>query len=370
MAKIKVDLKERSYDVLIGANILSDLGKLIDEEKWGKDIFIITDPVVNDLYGDALRRGLKGFKVRTLEIPRGERYKNLKVASKIYDDLVKYSAHRDSLIIALGGGVIGDLAGFVAATYMRGLDYIQVPTTLLAQVDAAIGGKTAVNHPKCKNLIGSFFQPKLVYIDIQTLTTLPAREIRTGLAEVVKYGVIEDADFFKFVEANAHHLNTNAFESPDTLRASLKVWQIIVAESAKIKARVVEKDEREGGLRMILNFGHTIGHALETLTKYKAYNHGEAVAMGMVAAAKVANRRKMIGQDSVQRIISLLEKLGLPTEIERLPSKKIIQALAIDKKVRVGKVQFVLPEKIGKVVIKNNVPLKIAKQVLREIGCT
>jgi 3-dehydroquinate synthase len=252
---------------------------------------------------------------------------------------------------------------------MRGISYIQVPTTLLAQVDAAIGGKTAVNHPKCKNLIGSFFQPKLVHIDIQTLTTLPARELRTGLAEVVKYGVIEDADFFKFLEANSHHLTTKAFESPDTLRASLKVWQTIVAESAKIKARVVEKDEREGGLRMILNFGHTIGHALETLTKYKAYNHGEAVAMGMVAAAKVANRRKMIGQEAVSRIISLLEKLGLPTEIERLPSKKILESLAIDKKVRAGKVQFVLPERIGKVVIKNNVPLKVVRQILKEMGC-
>ncbi|KPJ64445.1 hypothetical protein AMJ44_12825 [candidate division WOR-1 bacterium DG_54_3] len=369
MAKIKVDLKERSYDVLIGTNILADLGGMISGEKWGRDIFIITDPLVNDLYGDALRRGLKSLKHRTLEIPRGERYKNLKIASQIYDDLVKFSAHRDSLIIALGGGVIGDLAGFVAATYMRGINYIEVPTTLLAQVDAAIGGKTAVNHPKCKNLIGSFYQPKLVYIDIQTLTTLPARELRTGLAEVVKYGVIEDADFFKFLEANSHHLTTKAFESPDTLRASLKVWQTIVAESAKIKARVVEKDEREGGLRMILNFGHTIGHALETLTKYKAYNHGEAVAMGMVAAAKVANRRKMIGQEAVARIINLLEKLGLPTEIERLPSQKILEALAIDKKVRAGKVQFVLPERIGKVVVKDNVPLKIVRQILKEIGC-
>ena len=369
MAKIKVELKERSYDILVGSDVLPELGRIVAGEDWGKDIYIITDPLVNDLYGDKLRRGLKAFKVQTLEVPRGERYKNLKVASKLYDDLVKLSAHRDSLIIALGGGVIGDLAGFVAATYMRGINYIQVPTTLLAQVDAAIGGKTAVNHPKCKNLIGCFFQPKLVFIDIQTLTTLPSRELRTGLAEVVKYGGIEDADFFKFLEANSHHLNTNAFESPDTLRAALKVWQIIVTESAKIKAGVVEKDEREAGLRMILNFGHTIGHALETLTKYKEYNHGEAVAMGMVAAAKVANRRRMISQDTVQRIANLLDKLGLPTEIEKLPSKKITRSLAIDKKVRGGKVQFVLPERIGKVVIKDNVPLKIVRQVLREMGC-
>jgi 3-dehydroquinate synthase len=369
MAKIKVDLKERSYEILVGANVLPELGKLIEEEKWGYEIFIITDPLVNDLYGDVLRKGLKAFKHHTLEVPRGERFKNLKVASKLYDELVKRSAHRDSLIIAFGGGVIGDMAGFMAATYMRGINYIQVPTTLLAQVDASIGGKTGVNHPKCKNLIGSFYQPRLVFIDVQTLTTLPARELRTGLAEVVKYGVIEDVDFFKFLEANSHHLNTKAFESPETLRASLKLWQTIVSESAKIKARVVEKDERESGLRMILNFGHTIGHAVETLTKYKAYNHGEAVAIGMVAAAKIANHMKMIGQDSVVRITNLLVKLGLPTEIEGLPSKKILEVLAIDKKVRAGKVQFVLPEKIGKVVIKGDVPLKTVKKVLGEIGC-
>lgn len=369
MARIKVDLKDRSYDILVGVDILPELGKLIEEENWGKDIFIITDPLVNDLYGEVLRKGLKAFKHHTLEIPRGEHYKNLKVVSKLYDDLVKYSAHRDSLIVAFGGGVIGDLVGFVAATYMRGVNYIQVPTTLLAQVDAAIGGKTAVNHPKCKNLIGSFYQPRLVYIDIQTLTTLPARELRTGLAEVVKYGVIEDADFFKFLEANAHHLNTKAFESPDTLRASLRVWQTIVAESAKIKAGIVEKDERETGLRMILNFGHTIGHAIETLTKYKAYNHGEAVAIGMAAAAKVANRMRMLNQESVNRIVDLLNKLGLPTEIDKLPSRKIVELLKIDKKVRAGKVQFVLPERIGKVVIKDNISLKVVRQVLKEMGC-
>jgi len=369
MPKIKVDLNERSYEIFVGTEILPDLGKLIATEEWGKEIFIITDPLVNDLYGDALRKGMKALNVRSIEIPRGERYKNLKVASKIYDQLAKQSAPRDSLIIAFGGGVIGDLAGFAAATYMRGINYIQVPTTLLAQVDAAIGGKTGVNHAKGKNLIGSFYQPKQVFIDIQTLTTLPARELRTGLAEVVKYGVMEDADFFKFLEANSHHLNTKAFEAPDTLRAALKVWQIIVTESAKIKARVVEKDETESGHRMVLNLGHTIGHAIETLTKYKEYNHGEAVAMGLVAAAKIASRMKMIGDEAVNRIKSLLEKLGLPTEIEGLAANKIYKTLMIDKKVRSGKLLFVLPEKIGKVVIKNNVSPKLIKQVLKEMGC-
>lgn len=367
MAKVKVDLKERGYDVIIGTDNLPELGKLIQDEKWGRDIFIITDPLVNDLYGDAIRKGLKS-KSQTLEVPRGERYKNLKIASKLYDELVRLGAHRDSLILALGGGVIGDLAGFVAATYMRGINYVQIPTTLLAQVDAAIGGKTGINHPKCKNLIGCFYQPKVVFIDVKTLSTLPARELRTGLAEVVKYGVIEDADFFKFLEANSHHLNTAAFEHEDTGRAALKLWQTIVTESVKIKARIVEKDEREAGLRMILNFGHTVGHAIESLTRYRAYNHGEAVSIGMAAAAMIASRLRILDPDSVKRLKDLLEKLGLPTEIEGLPAKKIVGALAIDKKVRAGRINFVLPEKLGRVVIKDNVPLTVVRQVLNELG--
>jgi 3-dehydroquinate synthase len=252
---------------------------------------------------------------------------------------------------------------------MRGLDYVQVPTTLLAQVDAAIGGKTAVNHPKCKNLIGCFYQPKLVFCDIQTLTSLPARELRTGLAEVVKYGVIEDEAFFKFLEENSHHLNTKAFEAPDTLRAALKVWQIIVTESAKIKARIVAQDEKEEGLRMVLNYGHTVGHAIETLTRYRAYNHGEAVAIGMVAAAKIATGLRLLKPDGVKRIIGLLENLGLPTAVESLTVRQVVRALGIDKKVKGGKIQFVLPERIGKVCISSDVPVKLVKQVLTELGC-
>jgi 3-dehydroquinate synthase len=364
MAKITVNLKERSYDVMIGANCLASLG----DQLKAHDVVIITDPLVNDLFGDLLRRGLKDFRCHTLEVARGEKNKDLKNASKLIDELVKLSAHRDTLIIAFGGGVIGDLAGFVAATYMRGLDYVQVPTTLLAQVDAAIGGKTAVNHPKCKNLIGCFYQPKLVFCDIQTLTSLPARELRTGLAEVVKYGVIEDEAFFKFLEENSHHLNTKAFEAPDTLRAALKVWQIIVTESAKIKARIVAQDEKEEGLRMVLNYGHTVGHAIETLTRYRAYNHGEAVAIGMVAAAKIATGLRLLKPDGVKRIIGLLENLGLPTAVESLTVRQVVRALGIDKKVKGGKIQFVLPERIGKVCISSDVPVKLVKQVLTELG--
>ncbi len=367
MAKIKVELKERSYEIMIGCDNLAELGGLIRQENWGRDVFIITDPLVNDLYGDQLRQGFK-VKPDTLEVPRGERFKNLRVAEKLYDNLASLGAHRDSLIVALGGGVIGDLAGFVAATYMRGIGYVQVPTTLLAQVDAAIGGKTGVNHPKCKNMIGAFYQPKAVFIDVNTIATLPARELRTGLAEVVKYGVIEDADFFKFLEANAHHLNTKAFEAEETKRAALKLWQTIVTESAKIKARVVEKDEREAGLRMLLNFGHTVGHAIESLTRYRAFNHGEAVAIGMVAAAQLAERQRLLDGETVARLKALLDKLGLPTELDGLPSGRIIDALLIDKKVIGGRVNFVLPEKLGKVAVKNDVPMTLVRNVLKELG--
>jgi len=369
VAKIKVDLKDKSYNIIVGSEILQDLGKIIKEEKLGRNIFIITDPAVNDLYGDAVRKGLTGFNHHTLDMPQGERNKDLKNLKILYDQLVNLKAHRDSLIIALGGGVIGDLAGFLAATYMRGINYIQVPTTLLAQVDASIGGKTGINHPKGKNLIGAFYQPKLVYIDIKTLSTLAAREIRTGLAEVVKYGIIKDADFFKFLENNSHHLNTKAFESFDTLRASLKVWHTIVFESAKIKAWVVEKDEKESNLRMILNFGHTFGHAIETLTKYKAYNHGEAVAIGMIAACLTAVKLGIFDQKSFNQVITLIESLGLPTEVDGIPSDKAVDAMMLDKKVAADQIRFVLPEKIGKVVVQDNVPLKIVKQVLKEIGC-
>ncbi|OGC32341.1 3-dehydroquinate synthase [candidate division WOR-1 bacterium RIFOXYB2_FULL_48_7] len=367
MAKIKVDLDKRSYEIIVGIENLNDLGKLIEEQGWGKEIILITDPLVNDLYGQQVLKGLR-HRTKVIEVPRGERYKNIKECSRIFDELAKYGAHRDCLVIALGGGVIGDLAGYVAASYMRGVNYIQVPTTLLAQVDSAIGGKTGINHPKCKNMIGAFWQPKLVCIDVKTLTTLPARELRTGLAEVVKYGVIKDEAFFVFLEENAHHLNTKAFEDPQLVKGALKLWQTIVTESAKIKAAVVEKDETEAGLRMILNFGHTIGHALETLTSYDEYNHGEAVAIGMVAATVLAHKLGSVSETVVIRVKNLLDKLGLPVEIKRLSAKKLISAMEIDKKATTGRLRFVLPEKIGKVIIRDDVPLKTVRQALEEIG--
>jgi 3-dehydroquinate synthase len=371
MSRVKVDLGDRSYDIHVDSDNLSEVGELIKKEGSYDKVIIVTDPLVNDLFGNQVRASVRdaGLKVDTIEIPRGERYKTLAQASRIYDSLVELEAHRDSFILALGGGVIGDISGYVAATYMRGIDYGQVPTTLLAQVDASIGGKTGVDHPRGKNLIGAFYQPKFVFIDVRTITTLPDKELKTGLAEVIKYGVIEDDAFFKFLEANSHHLNTKAFEEEETLRAALKVWHTIVVESCKIKAKVVEKDERESGLRMILNYGHTIGHAIETLTKYEKYNHGEAVSIGMVCAANIANKIRMFDKESVDRVKDLLDKLGLPTMIERMRVKRIIKALSVDKKIRKGRMQFVLPTRIGKVDIKNNVSLKVVRKVLREVGC-
>jgi len=371
MNKVRVDLSERGYDIIVDEGFLAGIGTAVKKVGRYDKVILITDPLVNELFGNSVRSGLRseGFKVETIEIARGERFKTLSQASRIYDKLVELEAHRDSFILGLGGGVIGDLAGFAAATYMRGIDYALVPTTLLAQVDASIGGKTGVDHPRGKNLIGAFYQPKFVFIDVRTITTLPEKELKTGLAEVIKYGVIEDADFFKFLEANSHHLNTKAFEDEATLRAALKVWHTIVVESAKIKAKVVSEDEKESALRMILNFGHTIGHAIETLTKYERYTHGEAVSIGMAAASLIANKMRLLDKESASRIKDLLDKLGLPTIVDGLRSKRVISALSVDKKVRAGKVQFVLPVRIGKVEIKNNVPLKTVRTVLKEIGC-
>lgn len=371
MEKVRVDLGVNAYNINVGTGILEELGSTLKKAGSFEKIIIITDPLVNELWGGMLRSSLRseGFAFEVLEVPRGEKYKNLSVALKLYNKLLEFEAHRDCCIIAFGGGVIGDLAGYVAATYMRGIYLIHVPTTLLAQVDSSIGGKTSVNHPKGKNLIGVFYQPMFVQADVETLTTLPQKEISTGLAEVIKYGVIQDEDFFKFLEINSHHLNTKAFEERDTLKAAMKVWVTIVTESCKIKARIVEQDEKEKGVRMILNYGHTIGHAIETITKYSVYNHGEAVSIGMVAAARISKEMGMIDEPTVVRIKGLLEKLKLPTSVEGLSSKKIVNSLKVDKKIREGRIRFVLPKKIGKVEIRDDVPIQVVKRVLKEIGC-
>lgn len=371
MDRIRVNLGENSYNIKVGSGTLKEFGSTLKKVSGFEKIVIVTDPLVNELWGGMLRSSLKseGFSFEVIEVPRGEKYKNLQVAFKIYDRLVQLEVHRDCCIIAFGGGVIGDLAGFVAATYMRGTYLVHVPTTLLAQVDSSIGGKTSVNHPKGKNLIGVFYQPLFVHCDVEALTTLPQKEISTGLAEVIKYGVIEDEDFFKFLEANSHHLNTKAFEDSDTLKAALKVWQIIVTESCKIKAKIVEQDEKEKGVRMVLNYGHTIGHAIETVTKYSMYNHGEAVAIGMVAAAMLSREMGILDDGALNRIKVLLEKVKLPTSVDGLSANKIINSLKVDKKIREGKIRFVLPKKVGKVEIRDDVPIPTVRRVLKTLGC-
>lgn len=354
MPKILVELRDRSYDIIIGSGNISKLSTHF--KKLGfSSIIVITDTTVDALHGKTLKKALTGYKVSTIRIPPGEKHKNLYTASAIYDQMVKAQVHRDSLVIAFGGGVIGDLAGFVAATYMRGLPVIQVPTTLLAQVDASIGGKTGVDHPGGKNLIGTFYQPKLVFIDVEFIKTLSTREIKTGLAEVIKYGIIKDPQIFDSVENNP--------------KADSDFWVDIVTRCAKIKAEVVSKDEFEKtGLRMILNLGHTFAHAFESLTGYDKYTHGEAVALGLVAASKLSAKLKLLKPSTLVRIEGLISRLKLPTS-SSLHVDQVMKALFMDKKVKGDKINFVLPVSIGKVVVKNDVNLKTVKAILKELGC-
>jgi 3-dehydroquinate synthase len=344
MSKVRVNLKERSYDVLIGKGMLSRLPRLAK----GRRVVIITDYIVGELYGEKLRKKLSACLIK---LPPGEITKSIAGTSVIYDKLIEQGINRDGLIIALGGGVIGDLAGFTAGTYLRGIDIIQVPTTLLAMVDAAIGGKTAINHPRGKNLIGVFHQPKLVLVDVETLNTLPARELKGGLAEVIKYGFIKDPAILKMLSGNP--------------RVDANFWIKLITRCAAIKAEVVCRDERETtGYRMILNFGHTVGHAIEAVGGFKKFSHGEAVGLGILAAAKIAGKK-----DIETKLILLLKALKLPTTV-KLKVKDILKALRLDKKVKAGKVRFVLPVALGRVTIKDNVPEGKVISVLKELGCS
>ncbi|HTY13477.1 MAG TPA: 3-dehydroquinate synthase [Candidatus Omnitrophota bacterium] len=355
MAKeVKVNLGERSYKIVIGAGLLSRIGDYLPLAR-NRQIVVITDYIVGKQYSGMVRKALKKYKPNVLQLPPGEKHKTLSAAAAIYDKLIDLNIHRDALVIALGGGVVGDLAGFIAATYMRGIDVVQVPTTLLAMVDAAIGGKTAVDHHKGKNLIGVFHQPKLVLIDINTIATLPSKEIKNGLAEVLKYGIIRDPKIFKMLEGNP--------------KVSPQFWQKLVYLCARIKADVVSRDERETtGLRMILNLGHTVGHAVETLTGYKGFSHGEAVGYGMAVAATIARDLKLLDEAVYIRMIQLCAQLRLPLEIN-LKAESVIGAMKLDKKVKGGKLRLVLPVAIGKVTIRDNISEKNIRSALKELGC-
>lgn len=359
---IPVHLPQNSYDIAIESKYVDELGAQMQPLNLGKKVLIVSNPVVYRHYGDRARASLEsaGFEVSTCILMAGEQYKTLKSIQKVYDVALDNRLERSSTMVALGGGVIGDMTGFAAATWLRGINFVQVPTTLLAMVDASIGGKTGVNHPKGKNLIGAFYQPRLVLIDPNVLKTLPAREFRAGMAEVIKYGVIWDAELFAQMEQS---------KRLDQLRyLDEKLLQEILSRSCQSKADVVGKDEKEAGLRAILNYGHTIGHAVESLTRYKVANHGEAVAIGMVAASRLAVELGMWDESCDRRQFDLIEKAGLPTKLPSgLDIEEIIQTLQTDKKVKDGKVRFVLPTQMGAATVTDRVSADLIRQVLPQI---
>ncbi|MFC1965398.1 3-dehydroquinate synthase [Chloroflexota bacterium] len=357
MKKVRVKLASNSYNIHIGSGLLGQAGQMLRKITSGDKLVIVTDTTVKRLYGSTLKRSLtdSGFKVLTIEVPEGEEQKSLETAGRLYRELTGFYAERTTPIIALGGGVIGDLTGFVAATYLRGVPLIQIPTTLLAQVDSSIGGKVAVNHGLLKNKIGAFYQPRLVISDISTLKTLPSGELSDGLAEVIKYGVIQDKEFFTYLEENINQIKSLDGEALET----------IVFRSAKIKAAVVEKDERDFGLRNILNYGHTVGHAIESVSDFKV-RHGEAVAIGMLAAARISNKLGMLDKSEVIRLKDIIARASLPIEIPRLELEKLIQAMSHDKKILQGKIRFVLPKSIGEVFITDEVSPSVIENGLVE----
>jgi len=355
MKKVKVRLGNNSYLIHIGSGILAHTGQRLKENGLTGSLVIITNPVVQRLYGDTLEHNLtnEGFTVTILQVPDGEEQKSLEVAGRLYNQLTGSLAERTTPILALGGGVIGDLAGFVAATYLRGVPLVQIPTTLLAQVDSSIGGKVAVDHGQLKNRIGAFYQPRLVIADIATLKTLDAKTLVDGLAEVIKYGVIRDKGLLAYIEDKLDKiksLDDGALEE-------------IVFRSAKIKAEIVEKDEKDSGLRAILNYGHTIGHAVESASEFKV-RHGTAVAIGMLAAAKIANRMGMLDKNELLGLNRLIQRAGLPTKMPDLKVEEVVQAITHDKKILRGKVRFILPKSLGSVFITDEVSLSLVEQIL------
>ncbi|MBT7681468.1 MAG: 3-dehydroquinate synthase [Nitrospina sp.] len=347
MQRLSIDLGERSYEILIGSGLRKRAGEFLKAVFNPSRVVIITHPSINSLYGKEVVANFKdqGWTTDVIEVPEGESSKNLGQAEKLYDRLLELNCDRKSVLVALGGGVIGDLVGFVAATYQRGIPFIQMPTTLLSQVDSSVGGKTAVNHPKGKNMIGAFYQPRLVLADLETLRTLPSNEYRAGLAEIVKYGVISDAKLFEFLET----------QYKEILNLDQQCLSYIIETSCAIKAEVVEKDEWESHYRMILNFGHTLGHAIESLTNYSRFIHGEAVAIGMVRAAALSQSMGKCSEDVPRRLEALLKNLGLPVEMPELDSSAVIESLYHDKKTMDHKIKFILVKEIGSIEIVDQI---------------
>ncbi len=351
---VRVELGDRSYDIAIGPGLLGGLGEVCRKVASGKQVLLVTDTTVDRLYGPAAESSLKaaGYRVARAVVPAGEDSKSGPQLFTLYDRAMEHGLDRKSCVVALGGGVVGDLAGFMAATYLRGIRFIQVPTTLLAMVDSAVGGKTGINLPQGKNLVGAFYQPVHVVCDIEVLKTLPAREFAAGLAEVIKYGVIHDEALFGRLEREISGLAGNG--------AALSE---IIARSCAIKADVVRQDERDGGLRNILNFGHTLGHALEKVAGYGTFLHGEAVGVGMAYAARLSAREHGLREADVERILALVQSAGLPVSAPGYAWPDVRHAMEVDKKGSGGQPRFVLADRIGHVDWGCEVPDAVLEDV-------
>ncbi len=358
MKTVRIQLGERSYEIYVG-QALPALGKTMKQYHFNARTLVVTDRAVGKHYARAVVESLtaSGCQVALEEVPAGESSKSLREAERLFSVCARQALERKSPIVALGGGVIGDLVGFVAATYLRGLPLVMVPTTLLAQVDSAIGGKVAVNLAEGKNLVGAFYQPAMVFTDPATLLTLPEREFVSGLAEIIKYGVIMDVNYFKYLESNM----------PAILGRDAAALEYLIIQACQYKGRIVEADEHEAAQRAFLNFGHTIGHALEAATSYARYLHGEAVAIGMVCAGRIACDLRMLDAKDLERMRRLIVAAGLPDRFDRsIPSEAIFEHLQWDKKVQDGRMRFILPQNIGRVVVRESVKPELIRRVLEE----
>lgn len=356
MRTVTLKTTNTSYDIMVGNGLLSQAGILLKDRGFASGkVAVVTDSRIRKLYCDMLEQNLKnsGFEVLVIDIPEGEDQKSLETAGRLYQKLTDFYAERNTPLLALGGGVIGDLTGFVAATYMRGVPLVQMPTTLLSQGDSSIGGKTAVNHGNVKNKIGAFYHPRLTISDISTFDSLSTRELSNGLSEIIKHGLILDADFFGYLE-----------EAMDKIRTlDEQVLENIVARSAEIKAGVVEKDELDLGLRNILNCGHTVGHAIESVSGLKIW-HGEAVAIGLMVEARISNGLGNLKDGELRRLEDILKKAGLPTRIPEVLPDRLLAAMQHDKKVVEGKIRFALPKRIGEGFITDEVSTSTIEKAL------
>lgn len=359
MQQLIVELGSRSYPIFIGSNLLPALSNTLSRH-LNQDIFIITDEIVGPLYLDAVKAQLSGKTIAVFQMPANESGKSLTTWQQALEAMLQAGYSRDCTVLAVGGGVVGDLAGFVAATFHRGVDFVQMPTTLLAQVDSSVGGKTAVNLAQGKNLVGAFHQPRAVFIDTQFLTSLPARQLSAGLAEVIKYGVMANADFFAWLEA---HISELMALEPNALISAIK-------QSCRSKADVVSADEREQGARALLNLGHTFGHAIEQAQGFGVWLHGEAVAAGIAIAADISVAQGYLSEDDYQRVLDLLRAANLPISAPaQMDWDTWHQLMLRDKKVQGGKVRFVLPRGLGDAVITDKIPLPLVNEaVYRQRG--